>query len=117
LKSVWGVVSVPAKQRDVDVGICIDVDIDGDIDVDIDVNVGVKEVKVLDVSEWRAIGEEIKVVVGVEGLTSCTRNCRCYNVYENKSETISSNQRPNVERRYEESKARYCRSSELTQSW
>jgi hypothetical protein len=22
------------------------------------------------------------VVVGVEGLTSCTRNCRCYNVYE-----------------------------------
>lgn len=117
METVRCVVSVPAKQRDVDVD--VDVDVDGDIDVDVDVDVdgGVKEVRGLEVSEWRAIGEEIKVVVGVEGLTSCTRNCRCYNVYENKSETISSNQRPNVERRYEESKARYCRSSELTQSW
>jgi hypothetical protein len=27
----------------------------------------------------------MEVVVGVEGLTSCTRNCRCYSVYENNS--------------------------------
>jgi hypothetical protein len=60
LKSVWGVVSVPAKQRDVDVGICIDVDVDGDIDVDIDVDVdvGVKEVRGLDVSKERAMERE-----------------------------------------------------------
>lgn len=104
LEPVRCVVSVPAKS-DVDVGICIDVDVDGDIDVDIDVDVdgGVKEVRGLEVSERRAIGRETGVVVG-GGLTSCTRNCRCYNVYENKSMTTSSNQRSNVERRYEESK-------------